>query len=137
MKIFDFFKKNIIIFIVFFGLGLLAITGYYKCPASYIFGIPCPVCGITRALTSAITGHISDAFYYHPLWPIAPLFLLFQLLINAEIIKIPKPIYSFILIIIAISLIICFILRHIYHSPIVEIHFYDSILCKFINIFTQ
>lgn len=33
-------------------------------------GLPCPGCGMTRALTALIHGDYGLAFYMHPLWPL-------------------------------------------------------------------
>ena len=37
--------------------------GIEGCPFELIFGVPCPSCGITRALTSAITFDFVNAFH--------------------------------------------------------------------------
>ena len=39
-------------------------------------GIPCPACGMTRAVTSVLRGEIALAFSYHPLWITLPLIAL-------------------------------------------------------------
>lgn len=44
-------------------------------------GIPCPGCGMTRAFLSLLSGDVTQAFYWHPLWPmviLAPLGLYYQ-----------------------------------------------------------
>ena len=56
-------------------LRLLEVT----CPIRYALGIPCPGCGITRALLSAVTFNFGIAFTYHPLWVLSPLILLYIL----------------------------------------------------------
>jgi hypothetical protein len=35
-----------------------------------IFGLPCPGCGITRALGFATHGRFIEAFQFHALWPL-------------------------------------------------------------------
>ncbi|HZE97808.1 MAG TPA: DUF2752 domain-containing protein [Planctomycetota bacterium] len=35
-----------------------------------LLGMPCPGCGITRALGLVTHGRFRDAFDYHPLWPL-------------------------------------------------------------------
>lgn len=37
-------------------------------------GIPCPGCGMTRALLSVLKGDLITAFYYHPLWVVVILY---------------------------------------------------------------
>lgn len=41
------------------------------CVFRSIFGIPCPGCGLTRAVLAAMQGNISAAFSAHPLFPLA------------------------------------------------------------------
>ena len=36
------------------------------CPSVIIFGLPCPGCGITRALLYVLTGQFEEAFYINP-----------------------------------------------------------------------
>lgn len=43
------------------------------CPIKFMTGIPCPGCGMTRAVTSCLHGDFAGAFHFHPLYPIAPL----------------------------------------------------------------
>ncbi|MDR3048611.1 MAG: DUF2752 domain-containing protein [Elusimicrobiota bacterium] len=45
------------------------------CPIRRIFTFPCPTCGVSRAWISFICGNIRTAFYYHPLFLLAPAFL--------------------------------------------------------------
>ncbi|MCR5692340.1 MAG: DUF2752 domain-containing protein [Eubacterium sp.] len=51
----------------------------YQCPFRLAFGIPCPCCGMTRAVRSACMGHFGQSFHYHPLWP------LFLLVLGGEV----------------------------------------------------
>ena len=44
-------------------------------------GIPCPVCGMTRAYKLLLKGNFLQAFYMHPLF-IIPIILLIFVLIN-------------------------------------------------------
>lgn len=43
------------------------------CPLRYVTGIPCPGCGMTRAVWSALQLDFISAWYYHPLFLITPL----------------------------------------------------------------
>lgn len=58
-------------------LLLLFLAGYIfvfgRCPIRWLFGIPCPGCGLTRACLSALQLDFPAAFTYHPLfWLILP-----------------------------------------------------------------
>ncbi|MCR5627127.1 MAG: DUF2752 domain-containing protein [Lachnospiraceae bacterium] len=89
----------------------LAFLGVYKCPFKLMFGIPCPSCGMTRALKSAITGNFKASFYYHPVWPLAVLTAITEVLYEFEIIKIDRKKANLIPIPLAIALVICYIIR--------------------------
>lgn len=41
----------------------------YHCPFKRLFGVPCPGCGMTRALFAGVLSSLKLAFYYHPLVP--------------------------------------------------------------------
>lgn len=53
------------------ALGIYSIT--LGCPFRRILGIPCPFCGMTRAVLSALRLDFAAAFHYHPLFFLAPL----------------------------------------------------------------
>ena len=44
--------------------------GPVLCPTALILGLPCPGCGLTRALGHATHGLVREAFDYHALWPL-------------------------------------------------------------------
>ena len=46
-----------------------------RCPFKAIFNIPCPGCGMTRAIISALRLNFKMAFYYHPLFILVPFIL--------------------------------------------------------------
>ena len=56
---------------------------YYRvmgglCPMRTVLGIPCPGCGMTRAVCAVLAGDVSSAFSHHPLWPaLLPLGIVF------------------------------------------------------------
>ena len=43
---------------------------FIGCPFYFVSHIPCPGCGMTRAMLSFFSLHIETAFYYHALFPI-------------------------------------------------------------------
>lgn len=105
----------------------------YRCPSESILGIPCPLCGISRAFRSLASGRLRAAFYYHPLWPVIALSFLLYLLYTFRIIRPSKLIFNIYCIVLAGLLLGCFILRHINGSPIVRTHFDDSVLGRIIS----
>lgn len=38
-----------------------------QCPLKALFGVPCPTCGMGRALVAAATGRWGEAWTFHPL----------------------------------------------------------------------
>lgn len=63
---------------------IIAVLGIYifinysvlkTCFYRYITGFPCPGCGLARAFSSLFSFDLKMAFYYHPLFFIAPLLL--------------------------------------------------------------
>lgn len=44
------------------------------CYIKIVTGIPCPGCGMTRALFSFLSLEFSKAFFYHPLFPLVLIF---------------------------------------------------------------
>ncbi|MBQ9938019.1 MAG: DUF2752 domain-containing protein [Oscillospiraceae bacterium] len=59
-----------ILLVIGVAVTLLAVSGI-GCPIRFLFGVPCPGCGITRAWMSALHGNIADAFRWHPLFLVA------------------------------------------------------------------
>ena len=62
--------------------GLIIIAGWFtvgiKCIFSLVLGIPCPFCGMTRAVVSVIKSDFTAAFSYHGMvWSLPILYLLF------------------------------------------------------------
>ena len=49
-------------------IAALCILFLYKCPYSYLFGICCPGCGMTRAFWALLHLDLQGAFHYHPLF---------------------------------------------------------------------
>jgi hypothetical protein len=52
-------------------------SGPVVCPVALILGLPCPGCGITRALGHATHGRLREAFEFHALWPFILAYLVF------------------------------------------------------------
>ena len=125
-------KKNIKQYVLYSicitVLVLSIIIGYYKCPFSCLFGVPCPLCGMSRALISVVNLDFKQAFYYHALWPIVLIVIPVYFIIKKLNITISKKVANAVYIVIGILLLAYYIIRHCYSSPIVTIHFEDSLL---------
>lgn len=52
---------------------LLAAAGFLPCGIRLFFGVPCPMCGITRAYMTLLDGDFCAALRYHPLFWLLPL----------------------------------------------------------------
>lgn len=47
---------------------LVILLDIYRCPFKLFLGIPCPGCGMTRALFAAMRLDFAGAFNYHPMF---------------------------------------------------------------------
>ncbi|MCR4908755.1 MAG: DUF2752 domain-containing protein [Lachnospiraceae bacterium] len=95
------------------------------------------MCGMTRAFVSLFHGDISRAFYFHPLWPVAIIVLIAWVLYSFKILKLSKKAYDLVCYALSVLIIVCFILRHIQNSPVVQIHFTSSLLWKLLSFFRK
>ena len=127
------YKINIIVFLFTLLILFLTIIGIYRCPISFFFGIPCPLCGITRAIICAFHFDFESAFYYHALWPIVVLGIPLYFLFIKKNKKITKNNKDIIFIFLSILFLGYFIIRHITLSPIVKIDFSKSLLYSIIK----
>lgn len=57
------------------GILILMMDGNL-CVFKGIIGLPCPGCGLTRAILSLLRFDLKNAFFYHPLFLIPPLLVL-------------------------------------------------------------
>jgi len=58
-------------------LFVVCLLFFYECPFHHLLGIPCPGCGMTRALFSVLLLRFGRAYYYHPgIYLVIPVFLL-------------------------------------------------------------
>lgn len=76
-------KKNILVFliIIFLFYGCLHLFGI-TCPIKALTGISCPGCGMTRAYLSLLKLDFSKAYYYHPLFLLPVIALIFYIFRN-------------------------------------------------------
>lgn len=93
-----------LVYLVFHLMGI-------GCPIKFVTGVSCPGCGMSRACLSLISGDISDAFRFHPLFWIVPLFPLLYVL--RETGKFPKKAYDICMIVICVIFLAVWIVRMI------------------------
>lgn len=80
-------------FFILFGqvmfLGIVTIFfKYLTCPFKLLFKIPCPFCGLTRALKALLYGNVLKALYYNILLiPFIGVFLFLNVVLILEIIR--------------------------------------------------
>jgi hypothetical protein len=60
-------------FLIYGAIVLVAYRFSFPCVWRYLFGVSCPGCGLTRAWLSALSGNLSGAFDYHPMFWSIPL----------------------------------------------------------------
>ena len=72
---------------VYAGFLLLARLWRLPCVFQWLFGVPCPGCGITRALLAAMHLQWRSAFSLHPLFPLALPFLFCAVHTNAPFLR--------------------------------------------------
>lgn len=66
-----------LIVIVSFYIMLNLLGIHIVCYFKSLTGIPCPGCGLTRAYLALFKGNLSKAFFYHPLFIVPVIVLLY------------------------------------------------------------
>ncbi len=91
-----------VVYLIFHLVGI-------GCPIKFATGISCPGCGMSRACMWLLSGDLSSAFYFHPLFWVVPLFPVLFILKEAG--KIPKKVYDVCVWIICILFLAVWIIR--------------------------
>lgn len=105
------------------------------CPSKIFFGLPCPGCGMSRALFLFFTFHPIKAFFMHPLFVFVILlvvvFVVMRYFLFVSVSKLKMPV-----VVLMISAIILFVIRIILYFPDVEpvVLYKNSILEQLIEI---
>lgn len=58
---------------------ILIITRKFICPFYFLFDIPCPGCGMTRAYLALLKLDFYEALHYHGLFPVPFFWAIYQL----------------------------------------------------------
>lgn len=109
-------------------LFILTILEIYQCPLRFLVGVPCPLCGMSRALYALLHGDIPGSFYYHPLWPVAVIAVFLYIGYEMQILHFTKKKIMMGVYIVGALVLICYVYRHIIGSPIVAVHFHESFI---------
>lgn len=83
------------------------------CYMEFLFGIPCPFSGITRATKLMLTGHFLESFKMHPLLILVIIGLILYILLKSNSIK-----YRNVMVFYGIITLIIFILFYIYRMKV-------------------
>ncbi len=72
---------SLVLFLAVFAVYSVTFTVLFghACPLALVFGVPCPACGMTRAVLLLCRGDFSGAFSMHPLVYSLPLLVLLLL----------------------------------------------------------
>ena len=117
-------------YLLFFIMGIFIALGLYRCPIKYIFGMSCPICGLTRALACALKLNFKGAFHYYLFWPLIIIGLVLHILYEYKKININKKLmFGFLYSFCAINLVYYFY-RFFSGSSIVYFDFSESLLYR-------
>lgn len=121
--------KFLLLAVVFVLILLL----FYHCPFHMLFGVPCPGCGMTRALITALKGDFVSAFLYHPLWPLLLPVGIYAALLFFEHLSVPMHRQNVYLILFAGIMILVYTVRLAVGDPIVNIDFESSVFGRLLQ----
>lgn len=110
-----------------------ALLFLYHCPFRYLFGVPCPGCGMTRALCAAVLSDFETAFAYHPLFPLLIPAALYIGLRHFGLIAPSGRQNTLYILLFAAAFMLVYALRLLAHDPIVAPDFEASFLFRIIK----
>lgn len=71
-------RRAALAWLVTLGAVLAVLAIGWRCPVLLLTGVPCPTCGMTRAVRLALHGDLAGATHVHPLvWLAVPVVALF------------------------------------------------------------
>lgn len=80
-------KSTIITTIILLAIFAFIWAGELGCLVKRTIGIPCPVCGFTRALRFASAMDFANAFRMHPLWPLLLCLIFIIIAVSSPLVK--------------------------------------------------
>ena len=101
-------KRHIVILLAICLFVLILNLFEITCPIMYIFGIPCPTCGVSRAVISFIHLDFYGYMHYHPL--AIPLVMSVFLMLHLKCFKRKRMLLAFVFFVLSMNLIL-YILR--------------------------
>ena len=114
-------------------IGIIVLLVLYACPSSYFLGIPCPGCGMTRAFLSLLHLDFKTAFFYHPLFPVVIIAIIFYFLNYLHIITLSKAFQKNACYVIALMFFIVYFFRLFTGSSITQIHLEEGFFAKLLH----
>lgn len=117
-------RQNLHIILLFAVMAVFYLT--LGCPSRLLFGVSCPGCGMTRAVSALLRLDFSLAFEMHPLVFLLPLAAAAYLLRR----RIPKKIMTALCIAFLVLLLIAYIVRLGGQSDIVYADFESGLIYK-------
>lgn len=107
MKIKGFLKRNLFLLILFVLYTAFSFFIGFFCPFKKMFGIPCPTCGVTRAIYHLAKLKVDLYFKYNPM--ALPLVISVWLFLNIDFFEKKKMIYSFVYVVLIANIIFYFV----------------------------
>lgn len=121
-------KKTAYVRILIWIVCIAAVLLYfYRCPVEYFFGIPCPGCGMSRALLAFAKLDPALAFYYHPLFWLVLLAAVCWIFERLHIVTFSKKFRQQALLLAGILFILVYIIRLFSGSPVTHPHIRQSV----------
>lgn len=127
-------RKRIIQFLTAMGAIVLLYVFFsligVGCPIKFLTGISCCGCGMTRAYVALLHLDFKQAFFFHPLFALPPLFIILFLIKN----KISIKIYRAILFTMCFAFVIVYLYRMISGgSDVVVFHPQEGVIFRAIQ----
>ncbi len=118
--------KEVIVLLIAIGMVLVFLNvTHIGCPIKWLTGISCPGCGMTRALWSAARFRFGEAFRFHPLFWMVPIF--FPLYLFWE--RIPGKVRKGVLWVIILAFLLTYLIRLCSgNDPVVGIRPYEGVI---------